>query len=62
MQIDVNYFLTSTETGTSVIYTTPIPWFGVVVTILTFLFAGFAFNYFGSIKDEVELKYEYEVN
>ena len=62
LQIDVNYFLTSTETGTSVIYTTPIPWFGVVVTILTFLFAGFAFNYFGSIKDEVELKYEYEVN
>lgn len=62
LQIDVSYFITATETGTSVIYTTPLPWFGVVVTILTFLFAGFAFNYFGSIKDEVELKYEYEVN
>ena len=62
LQIDVKYFITSTDTGTSVIYTTPLPWFGVVVTILTFLFAGFAFNYFGSIKDEVELKFEHEVD
>ncbi len=44
----------------SVIPMTSVPWFGLIITLVAAVFAGFAFNYFGIIKDDVRGKHDFD--
>ena len=48
----------SIDGSVSAIVTTAIPWFGLLMTILSLLYAGSAFHFLGILKDEVKMKYQ----
>ncbi len=61
LQFKVKYFMVDSEFSSSgVVYTTTAPWFGLVVTVLSVLFIGYAVHYFGLLKDEAQMKYTVE--
>ena len=48
----------SADGSVSAIVTTAIPWFGLLMTVLSLLYAGYALHFLGIIKDELKMKYE----
>ena len=42
----------------SSIVTTAIPWFGLLMTVLSLLYGGYALHFLGTLKDELKMKYQ----
>jgi hypothetical protein len=47
------------DESTTTLFTTALPWFNLVVLASCALFIGYSVYFFGILKEEIELKYNY---
>lgn len=61
LQGDLQYRAVKSQGHTvNIIFMTSLPWFGLIVTILTAIFVGYTVYYVGLLKEDARIKYEEE--